>query len=158
MGLLDRFLGDIARKSLRDAIDSATGRNAPPPMPTAPLPQQGQPQSQVAPSAAFVPELTLEQKLDKILASEFPSYQVAKNIDPRAMGATDTHLIPYPYVISFGGVTKLILMLPDRNTCSTRGYRFARAFAETHGIKVINFLLNSPNEESYIIDRLHQYL
>ncbi len=155
MGLLDRFLGDVAKKNLRDAIDSATGRNSAPP-PSTESPSQTQTRS--APSAAYVPELTLEQKLDKILASEFPSYQVAKNIDPRSMGATDTYLIPYPYVISFGGVTKLILMLPDRNTCSTRGYRFARAFAETHGITVINFLLNSPNEERYIIDRLHQYL
>ena len=155
MGFLDRLLGNAAAKAINDAINSATGSN--PASSPAPAPQ-GQPAGQPVPEAAYVPELTVEQKLDKILASEFPSYQVAKNVDPRSMGATDTHLIPYPYVISQGGAVKLIIMLPDRNTCSTRGYRFARTFAEGRGITVINFLLNSKNEESYIIDRLHQYL
>ena len=77
MGLLDRFLGDIARKSLRDAIDSATGRNAPPPMPTAPLPQQ---QSQTTLPADYVPDLDIEQKLDKILSTQFPAYGFGKEV------------------------------------------------------------------------------
>ena len=31
-------------------------------------------------------------------------------------------------------------------------------YAEQNQIKLINFLQDSPNEESYITDRLHQYL
>lgn len=154
MGLFDKLLGNAAKKAINSAIDNMTGNHTSG-TPTAPAPQ---PQSYSAPVPPEPIEIPVDQKLDKILTSQFPAYQVQKNVDPRSMGATDTYLLPYAYLISAGGQPKLVIMLPDRNTCSTRAYRFARAFAESRGITVINFLLNSPNEESYIIDRLHQYL
>ena len=153
MGLFDKLLGNAAKKAINDAIDSVTGHSST--TPSAPAPQ---PQYTPAPQAPVVEELSLQQKLDKILASEFPSYQIQKDVDPRSMGSTDRNLIPYNYVISNAGQVKLIIMLPGKNTCSTRGYRFAKAFAESRGITLINFLFESPNEESYIINRLHRFL
>ena len=154
MGFLDKLLGDAATKALNNAIDNVTGNHSTS-TPSTPAPQ---PQTYSEPATPAVPELTVEQKLDKILSSEFPSFQVQKNVDPRSMGATDTHLLPYAYLISQAGQPKLIIMLPGRNTCSTRAYRFSQAFAEKSCITLINCLVNSPNEESYIINRLHQYL
>jgi hypothetical protein len=155
MGFLDKLIGNAAKKAINDAIDNVTGRSSTSTS-SAPAPQpQAQTYAQPEPEVVEIP---VDQKLDKILASEFSSYQVEKNVDPRTMGATDRSLLPYAYVISQFGQPKLILMLPDRNTCSTKAYRFSKAFAEKSGITLINFLLNSENKESYIIDRLHQYL
>ncbi|MBO4927903.1 MAG: hypothetical protein J5379_06610 [Clostridiales bacterium] len=154
MGLFDRLLGNAAKKAINEAIDNVTGHHTT----STPSTPAYTPQSNYEPVPQDPVEIPVDQKLDKILTSEFPSYQVQKNVDPRSMGATDTHLIPYAYVISANGQAKLIIMLPGKNTCSTRAYRFAKAFAESRGITLINFLLDSPNEESYIIGRLHQYL
>ena len=152
MGLLDKLLGNAAKKAIIDAISSVTGQSSEPSYTPA-----SQPQSYSEPQVVDE-DIPVDQKLDKILASEFPAYQVQKKVDPRTMGAADTHLMPYEYVISQNGNPKLIIMLPDKNTCSTRAYKFSRAFAEGKGITLINFLLNSPNEETYIIGRLHQFL
>ena len=153
MGFLDKLLGNAAKQAISNAIDNVTGNH--PGNTSTPAPQ---PQSYSEPDVPAAYEIPLDQKLDKILASEFSSYQVQKNVDPRSLGATDTHLLPYAYLISQGGQNKLIIMMPDKNTCSTRAYRFSRQFAEKSGITLINFLIHSPNEESYIINRLHQYL
>ena len=155
MGFLDRLLGNAAKKAINDAIDNVTGHSSSSTPSSAPV---SQPQTYAQPQEVEEIEIPVDQKLDKILASEFSSYQVQKKVDPRSMGSTDTHIMPYEYVISQGGQAKLIIMLPDKNTCSTRAYKFSKAFAEKSGITLINFLLNSPNEESYIINRLHQYL
>ncbi|MBR4818556.1 MAG: hypothetical protein IKX04_10055 [Clostridiales bacterium] len=155
MGLLDRFLGDVARKSLRDAIDSATGRNSAPPMPTAPVPQQ---QSQPTLPPNYVPDLDIEQKLDKILSTQFPTYGFGKEVPPTTLGAVGANMMPYTYVVYLNGQPKLFIMRCWSNTCASRGYRFSKEFAASLGVPLINFLESLPNEESYIIDRLHQYL
>ena len=155
MGLLDRFLGDVARKNLRDAIDNMTNRNSDPPVPTAPLPPQQS--SQTLPQN-YVPDLDIEQKLDKILASEFPAYGFGKEVPPTTMGAVGANMMPYTYVVYMNGQPKLFIMRCWSNTCASRGYRFSKEFAASQGIPLINFLESLPNEESYIINRLHQYL
>jgi len=156
MGIFDRFIKDVTRKAVGDAIDSVTGQNHS----SAPTPQASQPSytPAAAPEMPAEDNRPLEVKLDSVLSASFPSYQVQKKVDPRTMGATDTYLLPYDYVISQGGQVKLIIMMPGKNTCSTRAYRFSRQFAERNGITLINFLLDSLNEESYITNRLHQYL
>ena len=154
MGLFDKLLGNAAKKAINDAINNVTGNNTT----STPSTPTYTPQSNYEPVPEEPVEIPVDMKLDKILSSEFSAYQVQKNIDPRSLGATDRNVIPYNYVISSNGQVKLIIMLPGKNTCSTRGYRFAKAFAESRGIPLINFLFESPNEESYIIGRLHQYL
>ncbi|MBR5425485.1 MAG: hypothetical protein IK106_03080 [Clostridiales bacterium] len=158
MGFLDKLLGGAAKKALDDAIGNVTGKNSDEisgsTSYTNPAPQQQSPS--LPPD--YVPDLDVEQKLDKILASEFPSYQVAKEVPPTTMGGVGVNMMPYTYVISKDGQPKLIIMRCWNNTCASRGYRFSKEFAVSQGITLINFLENSPNEESYIIDRLHQYL
>ncbi len=92
------------------------------------------------------------------MASDFAGYQVAKAVSPRTMGDSGANTMAYSYVISINGQVKLLIMICDKNTCSKRGYRFSKEFAASRGYTLINFLLNSPNEISYIRDRLHQYL
>ncbi|MBO4495024.1 MAG: hypothetical protein J5752_04110 [Clostridiales bacterium] len=155
MGIFDRLIKDVTKKAVGEAIDSAFGTN-----------HSSQPASQPAynPAPAATPAVpeednrTIEQKLDAILASSFSSYQVQKKVDPRSMGAVGASLIPFDYVISQGGQIRLIVMTPGKNTCGTRGYRFTKEFAQQSGLTLINFLQDSLNEESYITDRLHQYI
>lgn len=156
MGFLDRLLNNAAKKAISDAIDSVTGSNSN--TSTTPVAQPQAAPSPIPQETSFEDERTIEQKLDAILPSEFPSYQVQKNVDPRSMGAVGKSLIPFDYVISQNGCIKLIIMTPGNNTCSTRGYRFTKEFADQSNITLINFLKKSLNEESYIIGRLHQYL
>ena len=155
MGLFDKLLGGAAKKAIDNAIGNMTGSNSASSSNTNPAPQ---PQSRPSLPPDYVPELDVEQKLDKILAAEFPSYQVAKEVPPTTMGGVGANMMPYTYVISKDGQPKLIVMRCWNNTCASRGYRFSKEFAVSQGITLINFLENSPNEESYIIDRLHQYL
>ncbi|MBO4473500.1 MAG: hypothetical protein J5750_01155 [Clostridiales bacterium] len=154
MGLFDRLLGNAAKRAINDAIDSVTGNHSS----SATSAPASQPQYTPAPQAPVVEELSLEQKLDKILPSEFPAYQVAKEVPPATMGGVGKSLIPFSYVISQNGQVKLIIMRCYGNTCGSRGYRFSKQFAESSGWTLINFLENSPNEESYIINRLHRFL
>jgi len=158
MGFLDKLLNNAAKKAISDAIDSVTGSNSNTSNNSIPV---SQPQAAPAPipqESAYEDNRTLEQKLDAIFPAEFPSYQVQKDISPATMGATDAHLMPYSYVISQNGQVRLIVMRCDRNTCSTRAYRFSKEFALRNNITLINFLEQSPNEERYVIDRLHQYI
>lgn len=153
MGIFDRLLRDVTKKAVGDAIDSALGQNR--------NSSQPAPQPAYSPAAPSEPEYdnrTIEQKLDTILASFFSAYQVQKKVDPRSMGAVGKSLIPFDYVISQGGQIRLIVMTPGKNTCGTRGYRFTREFAQQNNLTLINFLQDSLNEESYITDRLHQYI
>ena len=154
MGFLDKLLNSAAKKAISEAIDSVTGSNSNtnntsvPQSAPAPIPQE----------SSYEDNRTLEQKLDAIFPAEFPSNQMHKEVSPATMGATDAHLMPYSYVLSQNGQIRLIVMRCDRNTCSTRAYRFSKEFAQRNNITLINFLEQSPNEESYVIDRLHQYL
>ena len=153
MGLFDRLLGNAAKKAINDAIDSVTGHSSTTPSTPAP-----QPQYTPAPQAPVVEELSLEQKLDKILPAEFAAYQVSKNVPPTTMGGVGPNMLPFSYVISQNGQVRLIIMRCYGNTCASRGYRFSKQFAESQGWTLINFLENSPNEEGYVINRLHRFL
>ena len=155
MGFLDKLLGGAAKKALDDAIGNVTGSNSGSSTFSNPEPQQ---QSRPTLPSDYVPELDVEQKLDKILASEFPAYGFGKEVPPTTMGAVGANMMPYTYVVYMNGQPKLFIMRCWSNTCASRGYRFSKEFAASLGVPLINFLESLPNEESYIIDRLHQYL
>lgn len=152
MGLFDRLLNNAARNVLKDTINNLSNNSS---TTSTPAPQ---PQYTPAPAAAAPVELTLEQKLDQVLASDFAGYQVTRNVSPRTMGDNGANTLPYSYVISSAGQVKLLIMVCYGNTCSKRGYRFSKTFAQNQGYTLINFLVSCPNEISYIRDRLHQYL
>lgn len=153
MGFFERLVGKAAANAVKDAFNSQYNAPATP----APQPQVQPQQIPVAP-APQMPELNVFQKLDQVLASDFAGYQVAKAVSPRALGDNGANTMPYAYVISSNGQVKLLIMICDKNTCSTRGYHFSKEFAASRGYTLINFLLHSPNEIGYIRDRLHQYL
>lgn len=153
MGFLDRLVGKAAANVLKDAFNTQNTT------PAAPAPQpQVQPQQVPVSVAPQMPELNVFQKIDQVLASDFAGYQVTKAVSPRTMGDNGANTMAYSYVISINGQVKLLIMICDKNTCAKRGYRFSKEFAASRGYTLINFLLNSPNEISYIRDRLHQYL
>ena len=156
MGIFDRLIKDITKKAVGEAIDSAIGQNHS--TSSQPVSQPTYTPSQPEAQPVYEDVRPLGEKLDAVLAASFPSFQVQKNVDPRSMGAVGKSLIPFDYVISQNGQIKLVIMTPGKNTCGTRGYRFTKEYAEQNQIKLINFLQDSPNEESYITDRLHQYL
>lgn len=154
MGIFDRLVDNAARNVFRSTMSALTNdaNSAQPAQPV--QPQQYAPAQPTYQQA----DLTVEQKLDMILASDFAGYQVAKNVSPQAFGDTGANTMPYSYMISQNGVVKLLIMICFNNTCSKRGYRFSKQFAASRGMTMINFVVSCPNEESYIRDRLHQYL
>lgn len=100
----------------------------------------------------------VEEKLDAVLAKEFPQYTVEHEVSATTFGGLDTYM-PYSYVI-YDEVRnpKLIIMIVSRNTCASAAYKRSRELSEANGFTLINFVAAFENRMDYIVNRLHQYL
>lgn len=100
----------------------------------------------------------VEEKLDAVLAKEFPQYTVEREVSATAFGGLDTYM-PYSYVI-YDEVRnpKLIIMIVSHNTCVSAAYKRSRELSEANGFTLINFVAAFENRMDYIVNRLHQYL
>ena len=100
----------------------------------------------------------VEEKLDAVLAKEFPQYTVEREVSATTFGGLDTYM-PYSYVI-YDEVRnpKLIIMIVSRNTCASAVYKRSRELSEANGFTLINFVAAFENRMDYIVNRLHQYL
>ncbi len=100
----------------------------------------------------------VEEKLDAVLAREFPQYTVEREVSATIFGGKDTYM-PYSYVIYDGAHNpKLIIMIVSRNTCVSAAYKSSRELSEANGCTLINFVAAFENRIDYIVNRLHQYL
>lgn len=100
----------------------------------------------------------VDEKLDAVLAKEFPQYTVEREVSATAFGALDTYM-PYSYVIyDEAHNPKLIIMIVSHNTCVSAAYKRSRELSEANGFTLINFVAAFENRMDYIVNRLHQYL
>lgn len=100
----------------------------------------------------------VEEKLDAVLAKEFPQYTVEREVSATTFGGLDTYM-PYSYVIyDEARNPKLIIMIVSRNTCASAAYKRSRELSEANGFTLINFVAAFENRMDYIVNRLHQYL
>ncbi len=100
----------------------------------------------------------VEEKLDAVLAKEFPQYTVEREVSATAFGGLDTYM-PYSYVIyDEARNPKLIIMIVSHNTCVSAAYKRSRELSEANGFTLINFVAAFENRMDYIVNRLHQYL
>lgn len=101
---------------------------------------------------------TVNKKLDAVLAREFPQYTVEKEVSATVFGGKDTYM-PYSYIIyDEMHVPRLIIMVVYNNTCASAAYKRSRELAEAGGHTLINFVYAFENRMDYIVNRLHQYL
>ncbi len=70
----------------------------------------------------------VQEKLDAVLAKEFPQYTVEHEV------------------------------IVTNNTCVSAAYKRSRELSEANGYTLINFVAAFENRMDYIVNRLHQYL
>lgn len=143
-GALEKALGNVTGQKPAQAQQTA-----------APAQQSGSQAAQNTCTAASTEPAA--NKLRRILASEFSSYEVKENVSPTTIGGTGKFM-NYSFGVYSGGQPKLFIMLIGKTTCSTRTYRWSKEQAQRNGITMINFIEHYPNEEEYVINRLHRYL
>lgn len=112
----------------------------------------------VLPGYEHLRHAMVDEKLDAVLAKEFPQYTVEKEVSATVFGGKDTYM-PYSYIIyDEMHVPRLIIMVVYNNTCASAAYKRSRELAEAGGHTLINFVYAFENRLDYIINRLHQYL
>ncbi len=112
----------------------------------------------VLPGYEHVKGAMVQEKLDAVLAKEFPQYTVEHEVSATVFGGLDTYM-PYSYVIyDEMHNPKLIIMIVSNNTCVSAAYKRSRELSEANGYTLINFVAAFENRMDYIVNRLHQYL
>lgn len=82
----------------------------------------------VLPGYEHVKGAMVQEKLDAVLAKEFPQYTVEHEV------------------------------IVTNNTCVSAAYKRSRELSEANGYTLINFVAAFENRMDYIVNRLHQYL
>ena len=101
--------------------------------------------------------LTCREKILRVLADEFPRYDVKENVSPHTIGGQGRFM---NYSIGVYDMDKpvLFIMIIGKTTTSHREYRWSREEAEKRGITFLNFIEHYPNRVEYIKERLHKYI
>ncbi len=101
--------------------------------------------------------LPCRDKILKILAEEFPEYDVYEELSPNTLGGTGKFM-NYSIAVAKDSVIQLVIMIIGKTTSTHREYRWSKEFALSHGMTFLNFVQHYPNRLDYISDRLHKYL
>ena len=101
--------------------------------------------------------LTCREKIIRVIADEFPRYDIKENVSPLTIGGTG-RFMNYSIGVYDGDIPKLFIMIIGKTTTSHREYRWSREEAEKNGITFLNFIEHYPNRVEYIKERLHKYL
>lgn len=150
-------VGNAVGSALDKALGNITGQRTTTTQQTSFTGQTASVQSAPVQGAYPVSAEEASDKIRRILASEFSSYEVRENVSPTTLGGTG-NFMNYSFGVYSGGQPKLFIMLVGKTTCSSRAYRWSKEQAQRSGVTMINFVAHYPNEESYVINRLHQYL
>ena len=165
MGFLDRLLKKTVSKvvsetanfvanTINNSLSQAVGGSAS----SAGVSSAKKSNDGMLPGYEHLKNAMVEEKLDAVLAKEFPQYTVEHEVSATTFGGLDTYM-PYSYVIyDEMRNPKLIIMIVSRNTCASAAYKRSRELSEANGFTLINFVAAFENRMDYIVNRLHQYL
>ena len=160
MGLFDDLkkinLGKIVNtveKSLGDMSESL-GR----PAERREVPAQPAAAYQSAP-AARNDSVSVEQKFEQILSTEFSELRVVQNASPESVGiAAPSTCRPYSYALLRNGQTAAVIMLTPHNRDHNAAFINARKSALNANVAFLNFYTHFANERNYVISRIRDAL
>ena len=103
--------------------------------------------------------VSVEQKFDEILASEFADFQVARNVSPESVGiSAPSPCRPYTYALLRGGQTAAVIMLTPHNRDHNSAFLNAKRAAMNSTAAFLNFYTHFQNERSYVVSRIRNAL
>lgn len=99
-------------------------------------------------------EAVVRSRVERIVAEEWPGYELRKNIPASELGAPfDAR--NYTYGLYLNGIPKATIIIIDNpNHYCKKDVRLAHEACERQGIFCMNLLLHLPNRRSYISERL----
>ena len=179
MGLFNFFKKGVLKKVAKTveksvknvpnvSIKSGSSQQSPPPSSAvnrAPSPEARPNPSSVSSAAASRTassartSVSVDQKFDEILSTEFSDLSVMKNVSAESIGISALDPCqPYSYVLQRDGKTVLAIMLTPHNRDKNTAYINARKSAKDSQIVFLNFFRHFPNERDYIVSRIRDAL
>ena len=95
-------------------------------------------------------EKVLRQRLEEVFRTDYPDYEVRKNLDSGVYGANK-----YSYGLYYNGMPRMMIMvISDGSHNITRGIRRAKEASASYGVPYLNFFAHLPNEADYVRNRI----
>ena len=95
-------------------------------------------------------EKVLRQRLEEVFRTDYPDYEVRKNLDSGVYGANK-----YSYGLYYNGMPRMMIMvISDGSHNITRGIRRAKEASASYGVPYLNFFAHLPNETDYVRNRI----
>lgn len=102
-------------------------------------------------------EQELRRRIEKIIAEEWPGYELRKNVPSGVMEAPSDAREFYSYGVYRDNVPKaMIMILKDNNAYCRRDVRLARMACELKKIPYMNFMDYMENRPEYISQRFRE--
>lgn len=97
-------------------------------------------------------EKVLRQRLEEVFKSDFPDYEVRKNLDAGVQGARK-----YSYGLYYNGMPRMMIMvINDSGHAIKRDVRLAREASASYGVPYLNFFTHLPNDAEYVRNRIKE--
>lgn len=107
--------------------------------------------------ARRIPDRVLNAYFAEILASEFPEYEVRRDVPPSALcvGAEGTSI---DFVLYQGGIPAAAIPLTPHNGDRNQGFYGMKQACCDAGVPFINFYRHMPNTRDYVVARIRSFL
>ena len=107
--------------------------------------------------ARRIPDRVLNAYFAEILASEFPEYEVRRDVPPSALcvGAEGTSI---DFVLYQGGTPVAAIPLTPHNGDRNQGFYGMKQACCDAGVPFINFYRHMPNTRDYVVARIRSFL
>ncbi len=97
-------------------------------------------------------EKVLRQRLEEVFRTDYPDYEVRKNLDAGVYGAKK-----YSYGLYYNGIPRMMIMvLSDGRRNITKEVRLAQEASASYGVPYLNFFAHLPNEVDYVRNRIRE--
>ena len=97
----------------------------------------------------------INQKFDRIFATEFSGLEIRKTAAPESIGISAPQPCrPYSYALLRNGKAIAAIMLTPHNRDKNSAFLNAKKSAENSNIRFLNFYMHFANESSYVINRI----
>lgn len=102
-------------------------------------------------------EAELRRRIEKIIAEEWPGYELRKDVPSSVMGAPMGARAFYSYGIYWGESPKaMIMILNNNNAYCRKDVRLARMACEQKKVPYMNFMDYMENRPEYISQRFRE--
>ncbi len=99
----------------------------------------------------------LRERLESVVAEEWPGYELRKNVPSSEMGAQKEAKKYYSYGIYHNGIpVAMIMLIENNNGYRLKGVRLAREACGERRVPYMNFMTYMSNHREYISERLRK--